>query len=150
MGTGRYPKMNGHTHRPCKKVVCQPMKSTELQLNFILCHCSVSYVNEAGGLPRWCLPRWAVLEPASLPKALSDCHWYIYIYIYICKCIIDTTHHGTHHCAQKTEGITNHSSDSKLINTLLNPTFTERFPVLGKINDHFNTFFFFGFVFIFK
>lgn len=59
---------------------------------------------------------------------------------------IDTTHHGTHHCAQKTEGVTNHSSDSKLINTLLNPTFTERFPVLGKINDHFNTFFFFFFL----
>lgn len=85
-----------------------------------------------------------------IPAQGSQCLPLIYIYIYICKCIIDTTHHGTHHCAQKTEGITNHSSDSKLINTLLNPTFTERFPVLGKINDHFNTFFFFGFVFIFK
>lgn len=43
-------------------------------------------------------------------------------------------------CSKEKEGVTNHSSNSKLINTSLYPTFKERLPVGGKINGQFNTY----------
>lgn len=43
-------------------------------------------------------------------------------------------------CSKEREGVTNHSSNSKLINTSLYPTFTERLSVGGKINGQFNTY----------
>lgn len=38
------------------------------------------------------------------------------------------------------EGAINQSSELKLINTLLYPTFTERLPVRGKTSGQFNTY----------
>lgn len=43
-------------------------------------------------------------------------------------------------CSKEREGVTNHSSNSKLINASLYPTFTERLPVGEKINGQFNTY----------
>lgn len=50
------------------------------------------------------------------------------------------TSQNTSLSSKEREGVTNHSSDSKLINTSLYPAFMERLPVGGKINDHFNTY----------
>lgn len=43
-------------------------------------------------------------------------------------------------CSKEREGAINQSSELKLINTSLYPTFMERLPVGGKISGQFNTY----------
>lgn len=50
------------------------------------------------------------------------------------------TSQNTSLCSKEREGAINQSSELKLINTSLYPTFMERLPVGGKVSCQFNTY----------